>query len=193
MSRKQKARSMGQGAGRYRREASGGFSLAEVLIALAITSFALLALIGVLPEGLRSLQNAQRQEAEARILQNVAARHQMTPWDESSVGTQEEGDLEFDANGAPVQSGSKDTVYRARAEVLDAAPLPNENTASPFMRRVRIRVTNQLQMPGALDNPTHFREKWASIVNLDKAAPAPPADAQAEKPGTPATGTAPNP
>lgn len=141
----------------------GGFSLAEVLIALSITAFALLALVGVLPEGLRSLQNAQRQEAEARIVQQVAALHQLQSWD----ATLSENDLDFDANGAPAQSGSTDAVYRARAELTDSVPLPNESTASPYLRRLRIRIINQVA-GGSFDNTAQYREKWVTLVNLDK-------------------------
>jgi uncharacterized protein (TIGR02598 family) len=150
-----------------------GFSLAEVLFALAITSFALLALIGVLPEGLRSLQNAQRQEAEARITQHIAARYQVKTWDELNESTPQQQDLNFDGNGAPLEQSSSESVYRARAEVMDAAPLPNESAASPYLRRLRIRITNNMGNAGALDNPAQHRERWVTLVDLDKTPPPP--------------------
>lgn len=127
-----------------------------MLIALSITAFALLALVGVLPEGLRSLQNAQRQEAEARIVQQVAAAlHQLQSWD----ATLSENHLDFDANGAPAQSGDTDAIYRARAELTDSVPLPNESTASPYLRRLRIRIISQFA-GGSFDNTAQYREKW---------------------------------
>lgn len=149
-----------------------GFSLAEVLFALAITSFALLALIGVLPEGLRSLQNAQRQEAEARIVQHLAAHYQVKTWDELGQSALQHHDLEFDGNGAPVEPSSTDSVYKARAEVMDAAPLPNESAASPYLRRLRIRITSQLHNGNAFNSPSLHRERWVSLVDLDKTPPA---------------------
>jgi uncharacterized protein (TIGR02598 family) len=173
-----------------------GFSLAEVLIALAITSFALLALIGVLPEGLRSLQNAQRQEAEARIAQHVAARYQVKTWDELNESASEQQDLDFDGNGAPLEQSSREAVYRARAEVMDAAPLPNESAASPYLRRLRIRITNNMGNTGALDNPAQHRERWVTLVDLDKTPPPPPAAEPVNPTGATtngSTGTNPNP
>ena len=166
-----------------------GFSLAEVLIALAITSFALLALIGVLPEGLRSLQNAQRQEAEARIAQHVAARYQVKTWDELSQASPQQQDLDFDGNGAPLEQSSRETVYRVRAEVMDAAPLPNESAAGPYLRRLRIRITNNLGNAGALDNPAQHRERWVTLVDLDKAPPPPPVAEPVNPTGTTTNGS----
>jgi uncharacterized protein (TIGR02598 family) len=166
-----------------------GFSLAEVLIALAITSFALLALIGVLPEGLRSLQNAQRQEAEARITQHIAARYQVKTWDELNASAPQQQDLNFDGNGAPLEQSSRETVYRARAEVMDAAPLPNESAASPYLRRLRIRITNNMGNAGALDNPAQHRERWVTLVDLDKTPPPPPVAEPVNPTGTTTNGS----
>ena len=173
--------------------AAPGFSLAEVLIAIAIISFALLALIGVLPEGLRSLQNAQRQEAEARIVQHVAAHFQLKPWDEIAAMAADAMDLDFDGNGAPVTPSSNDTIYRARAELADAAPLPNETAPSPYLRRLRIRITSQLNVGGAFDNPAKHRERWVTLVDLDKTPPPATPAAPAGTTGTPTTGSAETP
>ncbi len=162
------ARSIESNVGRTACGARGGFSLAEVLFALAITSFALLALIGVLPEGLRSLQNAQRQEAEARIVQHVAARYQLKTWDELGALMQQQADLAYDGNGAPVERSSRDMAFRAKAEVTEAAPLPNETAASPYLRRVRVRITNLPNNAAAFDNPAQHRERWITLVDLDK-------------------------
>lgn len=172
----------------HRRAAAGGFSLAEVLIALAVASFALLALVGVLPEGLQSLQNAQRQEAEARMVQQVEALYQLKPWSQSGTGPEAEEDLEFDGNGAPVHTGSRDAVYRVRTEVEEAAPLPNESTGSPFLRRLRVRITRS--GGGSFEDAARYREKWLSLVNLDKARPPPAVPGEEAQP---ATGTPPNP
>lgn len=154
-----------------------GFSLAEVLVAMAITSFALLALIGVLPEGLNSLQRAQRSEAEARIAQHLAARYRLKSWDELAqlVGRRDESS--FDANGAWLESSSQDAVYRARAEVLSGLALPNETAASPFLRRLRVRITNQPGGGNALDTPSRYHERYLTLVDFDKTPDAaPPTD-----------------
>lgn len=170
----------------------GGFSLAEVLFALAITSFALLALIGVLPQGLQSLQNAQRQEAEARIVQQAAARFQMMTWDALAQLMQTREETLYDANGTRLDQEGTDVVYRARIEVLNGLALPNETGASPYLRRIRIRITNLPNNGTALDTPSRYRERYVTLVDCDKS----PSTSEADSPAgaaSPTTGTPANP
>lgn len=145
-----------------------GFSLAEVLLAITITSFALLALIGVLPEGLRSLQNAQRQEAEARIVQHLAAKYQAKAWEDLSRDSGRQDFTDFDANGAFVEPNSKEIIYRARTEVMNGLPLPNESAASAYLKRVRVRITNQINSSAAFETAGRYRERYVTLVNGDK-------------------------
>ena len=148
-----------------------GFTLAEVMIAMVITSFALLTLISILPEGLQSLQNAQRRSAEARIVQHLTSRYQLMPWNEISQASSQR-DFEFDANGNPVEPARRESVFRARVEVLTAAPLPNEIAPSPFLRRLRIRITNQLYNGAAFNNPNLHRVRHSLLANYDPASTA---------------------
>jgi len=56
-----------------RTTASLAFSLVEVVIALGVTSFAVLALIGTLPTGIKSVQDSSNESARANILQQIRA------------------------------------------------------------------------------------------------------------------------
>lgn len=49
------------------------FSLVEVVLALGIVSFALLAVIGLLPVGLKSVKNANESAGAANVLQAISA------------------------------------------------------------------------------------------------------------------------
>jgi len=49
------------------------FSLVEVVLALGIVSFALLAVVGLLPIGLKSVKNANENAGAANVLQAIAA------------------------------------------------------------------------------------------------------------------------
>ena len=49
-----------------------GFSLIEVVLAIGIVSFALLAVVGLLPVGMKSTQNAREQAAAANVLNSIA-------------------------------------------------------------------------------------------------------------------------
>lgn len=57
-----------------KRTASGtaGFSLVEVVISIGILSFALLAIVGLLPAGLKSVRNANEQAGAANVLESIA-------------------------------------------------------------------------------------------------------------------------
>jgi uncharacterized protein (TIGR02598 family) len=49
-----------------------GFSLVEVVMAIGIASFALLAIVGLLPVGMKSVQNASEQAAAANVANSIA-------------------------------------------------------------------------------------------------------------------------
>lgn len=51
---------------------SGGFSLTEVVLALGIVSFALVAVVGLLPVGLQAVKNSHDQAAAAQVLSSLA-------------------------------------------------------------------------------------------------------------------------
>src|ERR1700748_1416971 len=55
---------------------SRAFSLVEVVLALGVTSFAVLALIGTLPTGIKSVQDSSNESARANILQQIRAELQ---------------------------------------------------------------------------------------------------------------------
>jgi uncharacterized protein (TIGR02598 family) len=59
-----------------------GFSLVEVVFALAIASFGFLTLLGLLPSGLEMARNSADLAAEARITQHLSGELQSTSWDE---------------------------------------------------------------------------------------------------------------
>jgi uncharacterized protein (TIGR02598 family) len=56
-----------------RRTASGGFTLAEVALAMAIFSFALVSMMGLLSLGLKSTRRANLQTAATNLLSTIAA------------------------------------------------------------------------------------------------------------------------
>lgn len=143
---------------------------------MAITSFALLALVGTLPHGLDNLRMAEQRAAEARIVSYLTTRHQLLPWAEIEPGTNERVDY-FDARGAPVKEGSGDAIFAARSKIEDAFPLPGEAEGSDYLKRLRIRIINQTHNLKALSNKHQYRERVTTLVNMDRlpAAPSIPA------------------
>ncbi len=73
---------------------ASGFSLVELALALGIATFALMAIVAVMPVGLIGLRSAMDQFLEARIIQKISGDLGMTPFEEIANGT-----LLFDNDG----------------------------------------------------------------------------------------------
>ncbi len=78
---------------------SKGFSLVEVTLSLGLVSFALVAMLGLLPTGLTTLRASMSQTVEAQILQSIASRAVISSFTNISANT-----LYFDDEGLPVTS-----------------------------------------------------------------------------------------
>lgn len=52
---------------------AGGFSLIEVVIAIGIVTFCLIAILGLLPTGLKAVKNANEEAAAANVLNTIAS------------------------------------------------------------------------------------------------------------------------
>lgn len=175
-----------------------GFSLAEVMLAMAIASFALLALIAVLPEGLELLRDAEKRAAEARIVQDVTARYQMLDWATADMDNSSEEEFEFDVSGNPLdQAGDRDrVVYKARVKIEPAKSLPNEGSPSPFLRRLRIRITDRWQSSSAFSNAQLYRERYTVLADFDRTPGLVSPQPQEQSPGStssPSSGSSLNP
>lgn len=148
-----------------------GFTLAEVLFAMAIFVFGVLVVLGTLPNGLASMQSARRQAAEARIFQHLRSVYQAeldrgpasalpgvlaTLEQPSSFQFDERGDVLRTLGGAPV-------AFAALSQLEPANRLPGEGDASPFLRRLRVAVTDRWQDPSALTDPRRHRQRIMTI------------------------------
>ena len=66
---------------------SEGFTLIEVTLAIAITAIALVGLMGLLPQGLKTLEAAGERAIEARIHQDILSEIMLTSWEKGKAGT----------------------------------------------------------------------------------------------------------
>ena len=118
----------------------GGFSLIEVTIALGLITFAVVAVLGVLPTGLTSLRRAMDQTVEAQIVQTVGA--QAVTGEFASVETG--GPLYFDEEGQAIASGDTNTYYY-KATLSTTNPVYPQSSLSGTLgnslKALRIEVT----------------------------------------------------
>lgn len=139
-----------------------GFTLAEVLFATAILSFALLTIIGVMPSTLAELNDAEARMTEARILQSISTEWQTQSW--SQITSHQSRLLYyFDSRGARTDAPSGNdsvedaavyaaAVYPKRITTFGQVP-GDENDGSEagqFLTRLNVVVTRQMTSPEAL-------------------------------------------
>jgi len=122
------------------------FSLVEVVLAIGLVSFCLLALVGLLPVALRSIKNAHEESAAANALSQLAdaLRNATTnaggkyvaaggfssiTWS-SSPGGATSTNLNLALNGQPT---NVDARLVARVEILSPA-----TSTAPFLARVSV-------------------------------------------------------
>lgn len=133
------------------RSLPSAFTLAESLFAMAIVSFTILSIIGMMPGGLTELRAAERRSAEARILHSLSNEFQTKPIaDLSRVPP----DVRyFDVAGAELAGKTLDAVFAARVQPVadaDALKLPGETSPNPYVRHLRVLVTERVNDPAAL-------------------------------------------
>lgn len=72
--------------GRFSPFRKKGFSLVEVSLALAVLSFSLVAMLGIMPVGLSTIRQAMDTVTEGQIIQKLGSHALLTPF--SKIGTE---------------------------------------------------------------------------------------------------------
>jgi len=118
-----------------------GFSLIEVVLAMAIASVAILTLIGLIPQGMDTMRAAGDQAIEARIHQQLMSEMQMASF--SSLESAFHGlEIYYDAQGEELgdnrgagessAAGSLEHIYTARVSISEIPESVGGGTATPF-------------------------------------------------------------
>jgi len=149
-----------------------GFSLAESLIAIAIVSFTLLTIVGMMPPGLEHLRQAEERAARSRIISSLVGELESLEWSEiqRQAGAWM-GPFLFDRQGLPTISGF-DKIYVAQVRISPggsrAEQLPGSN-ASPFLRGAEIRVSDKALAPNPFGGvaPMDYEIRTVLLSNND--------------------------
>ncbi len=170
-----------------KRSPAQGFTLAEVLFATAILSFALLSIIGVMPSTLAELNDAEARITEARIVQSISTEWQTQNWTQIT-SRQSRMLYYFDSRGARTDAPSgndnlEDTAVYAAA--VYPKPLTNfdqvpgdENDGSQagqFLTRLNVVITRQITSPEALgERVIRGKNKLYAITLANQQSTVPP-------------------
>ncbi len=93
------------------RRRSSGFSLIEVTIALAIVSFSMLTIVGLLPIGLSTLSVAATRTGEANIAKEMSSELEQIPL--SEITNLQQTTYYYDRSGTQVLQGASDAFFSA--------------------------------------------------------------------------------
>lgn len=147
---------------------------------MGIAATALLTLISLLPFGLDTLRDSSNKQAEARILQTVMDRYQTGVWlDESATGggrsvQMQDCTLFFDQTGAEVADATGlDCNYAVQVKVGTEPSLQGDHEANPYLRQLRVRVTDRLNnyTQSLADGSGKYRERSVWVALLEQTGP----------------------
>lgn len=136
-----------------------GFSLVEVVLALGVAAFALLAIISLLPAGLKSARESIDESRAITLLGKVIADRQTSPSSNASIqyqlpplGLTETNVIFVTENGEKVA-----TPDQARYRVSYAALPVNSDRKDPYL------VGVQIAWPAPATTPSGYVETLASF------------------------------
>ncbi len=123
----------------------------EVVLAVAVTSFGCVSLLGLLPAGLDTFGSAMDNSIRGQIAQRLINDAKQTDFDVLNSGAR----LHFDAEGnhltgAPTATPPAGTVFTAQMVSLGNATLPAAPAPSQSLLTVRVQIAKN---PGRTPDP----------------------------------------
>ena len=119
------------------------FSLVEVTIALAIVTFAVVSVMGLLPTGLTTMRTATDQTTVAQIAREISAEVLLTPFGELDSYISAHGTRYFDSEGGRTDDPA---AYFRIETSLAASEFPGSAASvnlSSNVRCVRIKIVSK--------------------------------------------------
>jgi uncharacterized protein (TIGR02598 family) len=139
-----------------------GFSLPEVTIAVGIAALGLVALLGLMPQGLEMARKTGELAAQREIVEQIARDLEQTSWKDLDTMANGTGVYRFfDEQGVEVDQGSFNTSYVAnvRVSAISMAQLPQGGGRSRdenFLRRMQVRIATTTNQNYAFDDPRNI-------------------------------------
>jgi uncharacterized protein (TIGR02598 family) len=128
-----------------------GFSLMEVVLAVAVTSFGCVSLLGLLPAGLDTFGSAMETSVRGQIVQRLVNDAKQTDFDVLNSGPLRHFDAEGNEFvGPPNTSPPAGTLFTAQMLSLGNATLPAAPAASQSLLTVWVQIAKN---PGRVPDP----------------------------------------
>ncbi len=139
-----------------------GFSLPEVTIAVGIAALGLVALLGLMPQGLEMARKTGELTAHRQIVEQITRDLEQTSWpDLTTMSGLTNGNVKaFSEQGIEVQLGAANTSYIANVRIFAlTAQLPQGKGGAPrneyFLRKIVTRIATTTNISYDFDDPTN--------------------------------------
>jgi uncharacterized protein (TIGR02598 family) len=148
------------------RSRSGGFTLAEVMIAMGIVASVMMGMLAMIPHSIRSIKESNNLTVMGRIAQEIISNIQMSQWDD--IDTDYKGKrFTYDNEGLRFQGkGEQQPTYEARvALVVEPVSISSEFNFRPEHIR-KIEVTVEYIPGGTSNKDDRIRKKNTKHYNF---------------------------
>lgn len=120
-----------------------GFSLVEIVVAVAIVATVMVALMGMIPTGLNTVKQASHTMSEIRIAQQIIGEVQMTEWNELR-DWEVEGPYYYDREGNKLENSEDPRkLYTCVVELTNPPTLPGAAHANTYLQRILVKVSHK--------------------------------------------------
>jgi uncharacterized protein (TIGR02598 family) len=165
-----------------RNKSRAGFSLVEVVIALGVTAFCLISILGLIFAGLQGTQQTSEQTGAVGIATDVIADLKATPTQGTPTSPNFGITIPTTATTTPMTFFiESDGSASSTAASPNFAKTPDQNaryrvslgfpqsTTGRSATPVRVMITwPALADPNPGTWPTHYQGSWETVVNLDR-------------------------
>ena len=143
------------------------FTLIETVISIGIVSTVLVALIGLMPEGMNMISQAGQRTVGARIAQQLIGQIQLADFDE--VPSFDDNYYYFDDQGTEVDQDAVERIYTAKIEVATTNPSVDGSNESELLYSVVIKVSDRPGDPDFSETEAgrQYLRYSTVVVNLD--------------------------
>jgi uncharacterized protein (TIGR02598 family) len=147
------------------RSRNAGFSLVEVTLALGIAALGIIAVLGLMPQGLEMSRQTGEIAAQRQITEQVTRDLEQRKWLDLLAGANK---LYFDDQGVEVTSSSPVITFVVEVvteDLTSGVHLPNGAPGEPFLKKVLINIANTQNPAFSFTDPAN-RRKFVTMVHF---------------------------
>ena len=164
------------------RSKRGAFTLVETVLAIGIVSTVMIALMGLIPVGMKMMKEAGVNTVGARIANKLLGEVQLSEFDD--IQQYNNKIYWCDDMGTQLKNGQEESkirrIYTAKVEVEEENPQIPGAQPNKFLKRVVVKVSNVLGDEPDFDDPSpdsganqkrikkDYRSYWTFIIDTEK-------------------------